>query len=117
VLLSFAQRVGWLSIAVVVGASILREKAASGLGRAVPRLRLEALTDGVQDVPGLLKKAIASQPEREQKLLVVGALCRYPFWLPFAAVVAGLSEDEADDAADRLVHSSLLRVEDLEGLD
>ena len=33
------------------------------------------------------------------------------FWLPLAAEIAGLTEDESDDAADQLVHSSLLRVE------
>src|SRR5271165_1043378 len=114
-LLGFAQRVEWLPIAVAVGASLLREKAASGLGRAVPRLRPEALTDGVKDVPGLFRKAIGSQPEREQKLLAAGAVCvQEGFWLPLAAEIAGLSEDEADEAADRLVHSSLLRVVDRE---
>jgi tetratricopeptide (TPR) repeat protein len=110
-LLGFAKQVEWLPIAVAVGASMLREKAASGLGRAVPRLRPEALTDGVKDVPGLFRKAIGSQPDREQKLLAAAAVCvQEGFWLPLAAEIAELSEDEADDAADRLVHSSLLRV-------
>ncbi len=36
------------------------------------------------------------------------------FWLPLAAEIAELSEDDAEDAADRLVHSSLLRVVDRE---
>ncbi len=36
------------------------------------------------------------------------------FWLPLAAEIAELSEDEADDAADRLAHASLLRVVDRE---
>ena len=36
------------------------------------------------------------------------------FWLPLAAEIAELSEDDAEDAADRLVHSSLLRVLDRE---
>jgi len=110
-LLDFAKRVEMLPIAVSVGASLLRERAASGLGRAVPKLRPEALTDGVQDVPGLFQKVIASQPEREQKLLAAAAVCvQEGFWLPLVAEIAELSEDEADEAADRLVHSSLLRV-------
>jgi tetratricopeptide (TPR) repeat protein len=114
-LMGFAQRVELLPIAVAVGASLLREKAASGLGRAVPRLHPGALTDGVKDVPGLFRKAIAAQPEPEQKLLAAGAVCvQEGFWLPLAAGIAKLSEDEADDAADRLVHSSLLRVADRE---
>src|SRR5271157_2989739 len=52
-LLGFAERVEWLPIAVAVGASLLREKAASALGRAVLKLRLDALTDGAKDVNAL----------------------------------------------------------------
>ena len=56
-----------------------------------------------------------SQPEREQKLLAACAVCvQEGFWLPLAAEIAELSEDEAKKAADRLVHSSLLRVIDRE---
>ena len=114
-LLSFAQRVEMLPIAVAVGASLLREKSASALGRAVLKLRLENLTDGAKDVNALFRTAIASQPEREQKLLGAGAVCvQEGFWLPLAAEIAGLSQDDADDAADRLAHSSLLRVVDRE---
>jgi tetratricopeptide (TPR) repeat protein len=114
-LLDFAKQVEWLPIAVAVGASMLREKSASALGKAVLKLRLEKLTDGAKDVNALFRTAIASQPEREQKLLAAGAVCvQEGFWLPLAADIAGLSEDEAEDAADRLVHSSLLRVVDRE---
>src|SRR5208337_2850416 len=50
-------------------------------------------------------------PEREQKLLAAAAVCvQEGFWLPLAAEIAGLSEEDAEDAADRLVHSSLLWV-------
>ena len=114
-LLGFAQRVEMLPIAVAVGASLLREKSASGLGRAVLKLRLDALTDGAKDVNALFGTAIASQPEREQRLLAACAVCvQEGFWLPLAAEIAEQSEDEADEAADRLVHSSLLRVIDRE---
>ena len=112
-LLGFAARVERLPIAVAVGASLLRQKKASGLHRGALRLRLDELHDGVRDVPGLFWKAIASQPEREQRLLAACAVCvQEGFWLPLAAVIAELSQDEAVDAADRLIHSSLLRLMD-----
>src|SRR5271165_6455170 len=108
-LLGFAQRVEMLPIAVAVGASLLREKSASALGRAVFKLRLDALTDGAKDVNALFRTAIASRPERERHLLAACAVCvQEGFWLPLAAQIAELSEDEADDAGDRLVHFSLL---------
>ena len=114
-LLGFARRVEMLPIAVAVGASLLREKAASALGRAVLKLRLDALAHGSKDVNALFRTAIASQPEREQRLLAACAVCvQEGFWLPLAAQIAELSEDDAEDAADRLVHSSLLRVIDRE---
>ncbi len=48
-------------------------------------------------------------------MLAACAVCvQEGFWLPLAAEIAELSEDEAEDAADRLVHSSLLRVTDRE---
>jgi tetratricopeptide (TPR) repeat protein len=114
-LLSFARRVEMLPIAVAVGASLLREKSASALGRAVLKLRLDNLTDGSKDVNALFGTAIESQPEREKKLLAACAVCvQEGFWLPLAAEIAELSEDDTEDAADRLVHSSLLRVVDRE---
>ena len=58
-------------------------------------------------------QAIESQPEREQKLLAACAVCvQEGFWLPLAAQIAELTEDEADEAASTLVHGSLLRVLD-----
>ena len=114
-LLGFARRVEMLPIAVAVGASLLREKSASALVRAVLKLRLDSLTDGSKDVNALFGTSIASQPEREQKLLAAAAVCvQEGFWLPLAAEIAELSEDDAEDAADQLVHSSLLRVTDRE---
>lgn len=112
-LLRFARNVEMLPIAVAVGASILREKSASPLQRSALKLRLNDLNDGVHDVPQLFQKATAAQPERDQKLLAAAAVCvQEGFWLPLAAATAGLTEDEADEAAERLANSSLLRVLD-----
>jgi tetratricopeptide (TPR) repeat protein len=111
VLVGFAKQVQMLPIAVAVGASLLREKSASPLERSVLKLRIEELNDGVQDVPQLFQKAIASQPERERKLLAACAMCmQEQFWLPLAARVAEMDEDESLDAANRLVHASLVRL-------
>jgi len=110
-LLEFAHKVEMLPIAVAVEASLLREKPASPLSRSVLRLRLDEASEGVPNVPQLFQKAIAAQPPREQKFLSAAAVCvQESFWLPLAAQIAGMTEDEADDAADRLMNSSLLRV-------
>jgi tetratricopeptide (TPR) repeat protein len=110
-LLGFAQQVGMLPIAVAVGASLLRGRPASRLERSVLKLHLEDLSDGVRDVSQLFQKAIEAQPEREKKLLAASAVCvQEGFWLPLAARITGFDEDEADDAADALVNSSLMRV-------
>ena len=112
-LLGFARKVEMLPIAVAVGASLLREKSASPLPRSVLKLRLDDLSDGVRDVPQLFQKAIAAQPQREQKLLAAAAVCvQEGFWMPLIAQITEMGEDEADDAAERLVNSSLLRVLD-----
>ena len=114
-LLGFARKVELLPIAVAVGASLLREKSASPLHRSALKLRLQDLNDGVRDVPQLFQNAIGAQPPREQKLLAAATVCvQEGFWLTLVAQVAELTEDEADDAADRLVNSSLLRVLDRE---
>lgn len=111
VLLGFAKQVQMLPIAVAVAASLLRQKSASPLERSVLKLRIEELNDGVQDVPQLFQKTIASQPERERKLLAACAMCMQErFWLPLAARIAEMDEDESLDAANRLVHASLLRL-------
>ena len=118
VLLGFARKVEMLPIAVAVGASLLRERSASPLDRSALRLPLKDLNDGVRDVPQLFQRAIAVQPQREWKLLAAAAVCvQEGFWLPLVAQIAeakaaGITEDEAIEAADRLVNSSLLRVLD-----
>ena len=97
-LLDFATRVEMLPIAVAVGASLLRDQAASALGRAVLKLQLGRLTDGAKDVNALFRTAIESQPAREQRLLAACAVCvQEGFWLPLAAQIAELSEEEADE--------------------
>src|ERR1019366_8961892 len=66
-----------------------------------------------KDVSALFRTAIESQPPREQKLLAACAVCvQEGFWLPLAAQIAELTEDQADDAANALVRGSLLRVLD-----
>ena len=114
-LLAFAQQVERLPIAVAVGASLLRQRSARPLHRGAPSLRVEELTDGVRDVPQLFRKAIDSQPERERNLLAACAIClQEGFWLPLAGRMAGLGQEEWEDAADALVNVSLLRVLDLD---
>jgi TIR domain/NB-ARC domain len=112
-LLEFARRVAGLPIAVAVGASMLREMSAIPLSRAVLRLQFDALTDGVNDINILFRRAIDSQCESEQRLLAACAVCvQEGFWLPLAVEIAGLSEDEAEGSANQLVHASLLHVVD-----
>ena len=112
-LLDFAARVEMLPIAVAVGASLLRDKSAMVLSKAVSKLQVSALADGEKNVNDLFAQAIASQPAREQKLLAACAICvQEGFWLPLAAQIAELNEDEADEAANVLVRGSLLRVLD-----
>ena len=93
------RRVEMLPIAVAVGASLLREKTASPLDEGALDLRMGELTDGVKDVPGLFQKAIASQPEREQKLLAACAVCvQAGFWLPLARDIAELSDRRREES-------------------
>lgn len=110
-LILFAQRVEMLPIAVAVAASLLRERAANRLDRGVSHLHPGRLTDGVTDVSALFHEAIISLPRREQRLLAACSACTQEgLSLRFACEIAQLSENDANDAADRLVHSSLLRV-------
>ena len=112
-LLDFATRVEMLPIAVSVGASLLRDKSAMTLSKAISKLQVSALADGEKNVNNLFAQAIESQPEREQRLLAACAVCvQEGFWLPLAAQIAELSEDDADEAANTLVKGSLLRVLD-----
>ena len=108
-LTGFAQSMEMLPIAVAVGASLLRKNWAIGLEKGLKRLKPEALTYG-GNVPELFRKAIEAQDERERSLLNAAAVCvQEGFWLQLAARIAGLSEEEAEDAASALVFNSLMR--------
>jgi tetratricopeptide (TPR) repeat protein len=111
-LLSFARRVEWLPMAVVVAADLLKHQY-DPLDAAAFALRLEALRNQVHDVPALFERAIAAQQEQERKLLHAAAVCApESFWLPLAVEIAGLSEVQGRESRDRLVNASLLRVQD-----
>jgi tetratricopeptide (TPR) repeat protein len=111
-LAEFAERVERLPIAVVVAAAILRGEFGP-LDEAARGLRLEGLRNEVHDVAGLLRRAIESQPEREQKLLKAMAVCAPAgFWLQLASEIAGLDEAESRVARNQLMSFSLLRLLD-----
>jgi REP element-mobilizing transposase RayT len=111
-LLDFAERVERLPIAVTVGADLMRREFGP-LTEAARGLALERLRNEVQDVPGLLERAIEAQGPLEQRLLEASAVCAPDcFWLPLAIEIAGLSQTEGAAARDVLVNSSLLRVLD-----
>ena len=112
-LLDFAARVEMLPIAVAVGASLLRDMSAMALGKATSKLQVSSLADGQKNVNALFAQAIESQPPRERKLLGACAVCvQEGFWLPLAAQIAELNNDDGDEAANALVRGSLLRVLD-----
>lgn len=112
-LLDFTRRVEGLPIAIAVSASLLREQPALSLKRAVEKLKIDALADGATDVSVLFQIAIESRPENEQRLLAGCAVCaREGLWLPLAVEISGISEGDAENAANRLVHASLLNVID-----
>ncbi len=109
---SFARRVEWLPIAVVVAADLLKHQY-DPLDQAAFALRLEALKKRVHDIPALFERAIAARREQERKLLYAAAVCApESFWLPLAVEIAGLSDAQGRESRDRLVNASLLRVQD-----
>ena len=109
---SFARRVEWLPLAVVVAADLLRRQY-DPLDQAAFALGLETLKNQVHDVPALFERAIQAQREQEQKLLFAGAVCVLEsFWLPLAVEIAGLSAAQGRESRDLLVNASLLRVQD-----
>jgi tetratricopeptide (TPR) repeat protein len=58
----------------------------------------------------MLQGAIASQGEQERRLLEAMAICAAEgFWLPLAALIAGLDVTATRQSRDRLINSSLLR--------
>jgi hypothetical protein len=101
-----------LPIAVVVGADMLRTEL-NPIPKVARGLRLQRLRNEVHDVADLLRRAITARPEQQRRLLNAMAVCALEgFWLPLAVEIAGLTEMEGDDARDRLVDASLLRMLD-----
>jgi len=103
-----AKRMEWLPLAVAVAAAMLRDSA-DPVAEAAVALQLADL----RTVADLLQGAIDAQPERERKLLQAAAVCAPEgFFLPLAGQIAGLGGADLRAARDRLVNSSLLRVQD-----
>jgi hypothetical protein len=111
-LLEFAKHVERLPIAVVVGADMLRTEL-NPIPKVARGLRLEKLRNEAHDVAALLRRAISARPEQQRRLLNAMAVCALEgCWLPLTAAIAGLTEMEGDDARNRLVDASLLRMLD-----
>jgi hypothetical protein len=114
VLLQFAERVERLAIAVTVGAELLRSQFGP-ISEGARSLALTKLRDEIHDVPGLFQRAVEAQGQNERGLLQAASVCAPDgFWLPLAADVAGLTQEESALARDQLVNASLLRVVDRE---
>jgi TIR domain/NB-ARC domain len=112
VLLEFAKRVEHLPIAVVIGADMLRTEL-NPIPKVARGLQLEKLHNEVHDVADLLRRAITARPEQQRRLLNAMAVCALEgFWFPLTVEIAGLTEMEGDNARDRLVDASLLRMLD-----
>jgi tetratricopeptide (TPR) repeat protein len=113
-LLEFAGSVERLPIAVMVGAQLLQSEFGP-LDEAARGIALSKLRNQVNDVPGLLRRAIESQGERERSLLAAAAICAPDgFWLPFVLRAAGLDAPAGQAARNNLVNAALLRVLDQE---
>ena len=68
---------------------------------------------GILDVPLLFERAVAARPEPERRLLHAMSVCHPEgFWLPPAARIAELEEQEAQQEAKRLARATLLTMVD-----
>ena len=113
-LLQFAAKVEQLPIAVAVGAALLRDEI-TPLDEAAQKLHLEQLQAKALDVPLLFQRAVAVRPEPERRLLHAMSVCHPEgFWVPLAARIAELEEQEAQQAAAGLRRASLLTMVDRE---
>lgn len=113
-LIEFAERVERLPIAVVVAADLLRREFGP-LNEATRAIKLAELRSEVHDVPGLLKRAVESQPEDEQTLLKAMSACSPDgFWLNLAAHISGVEWKRIRETCNRLVNASLVRMLDRE---
>jgi tetratricopeptide (TPR) repeat protein len=111
-LLEFAERMVRLPIAIVVGADMLRREL-DPIPEAAHGLQLERLRNEVHDVPELLRRAIAAQPDQQRQLLNAMAVCvPEGFWLPLTVEIACLTKEQGGDARNSLVGASLLRMLD-----
>jgi tetratricopeptide (TPR) repeat protein len=62
---------------------------------------------------GQPRRSYTARPEEQRRLLSAMAVCALDgFWLPLTVEIAGLTEAEGDDARNRLVDASLLRMLD-----
>jgi tetratricopeptide (TPR) repeat protein len=113
-LLFFAERVGWLAIAVAVGADLLRRRC-DPIDEAALALTLARLRNDVHDVPGLLEQAISALADSERRLIEAMASCVADgFWLSLAIDIAGLDIEQGRMSRDKLLNASLLRAIDRE---
>jgi tetratricopeptide (TPR) repeat protein len=113
-LLDLGDRVERLPVAVAVAADLLRRQFGP-MDQAARKLALEKLKNEVHDVADLFDKAIQAQGPPERRLLEAASVCAPErFYLPLAFEIARLSPDEGENARDRLVNASLLRVLDSE---
>jgi tetratricopeptide (TPR) repeat protein len=105
----FAERVGWLPVAVTVGGDLLRQQFGP-LGNAVHTLILRQLRNEIHDVADLLDRAIQAQGEPERQLLRAAAMCvaEY-FWMPLAIEIAQMTAEDRWRARDNVVNAPLLR--------
>ena len=104
-LLSMADRLGRLPLAIAIAARLLRDSI-EPVGKAAARLHL----DDLEDVSDLLDKAILAQSEIAQELLRSFSVCAPDgVWLPLAGFIAGFNSTQTREAAYQLVNSSLLR--------
>jgi tetratricopeptide (TPR) repeat protein len=113
-LMEFAAKVERLPIAVIVGAQLLQSEFGP-LDEAARSFVLSKLRNEVNDVPGLLRRAIESQGQDEQRLLQAAAVCvPEGFWLPLVLQIAGLDKAAGEKARNNLANAALLRLLDRE---
>ncbi|PYP93749.1 MAG: hypothetical protein DMG65_00130 [Candidatus Angelobacter sp. Gp1-AA117] len=113
-LLEFANRVERLPIAITVGTELLSNQFGP-LSEAARGFALANLKNDIQNVPGLLQRAIETQSEPARRLLEAASVCAPDgFWLPLAIEIAGVNKTAGAEARDNLVHASLMRMLDQE---
>ena len=108
------KEVGWSTIAIAVGADLLRRNV-DPTGQAALALTLTKLRNDTHDVPGMLRQAIAALGDQEPDLIEAMASCSADgFWLNLAIEVAGVDFEQGKRSRNRLLESSMLRLIDRE---